>query len=308
MRRDIPAPGGWLEPLVAGFLRLFLRATFRPFIGPRLGPVAQRRWAHILSLLMPGRVGLIGRNEHIGGMQVRVLSPRRGVGKGVILYLHGGAFCLGSAQTHRGMCSHLAHESGMQVWIPNYRLAPEHPYPCALEDALAALDALLQRGHACSSIVVAGDSAGATLALALAIHLKKLGRAMPAGLALISPVTDFQADHVGIAPGARSDPMVTQAWLSQGLQWLHVPPGVTEFAPLDADLSGLPPMLIQAGQEEILLPDSIRLEAHAQRCKVPCQLDIYQERWHVFHLQAFYLRSGRQALRAIAAFTRSCVG
>jgi acetyl esterase/lipase len=308
MQRSIPAPSGWFEAFVAGFLRLFLRAAFRPFIGPRLGPVAQRRWANILSLLMPGRAGLVSQREHIAGLDVLVLAPPQVASKGVVLYLHGGAFCLGGTQTHRGLCSHLAHESGMPVWIPNYCLAPEHPYPCALGDALAAFDALLQRGYACNNIVVAGDSAGSTLALALAIHLKRLGRAMPAGLALISPVTDLQADHSDTAPGVRGDPMVTQAWLRQGLQWFHVPQGTAEFAPLDTDLSGLPPMLIQAGREEILLPDSVRLEAHAQRCKVPCQLDIYQERWHVFHLQAFYLRSSRQALQAIAAFARSCVG
>jgi cyclohexanone monooxygenase len=131
---------------------------------------------------------------------------------------------------------------------------------------------------------------------------------MPAGLALISPVTDFQADHAETAPGVRGDPMVTQAWLRQGLQWFHVPQRVPEFSPLDVDLSGLPPMLVQAGREEILLPDAIRLEAQAERWKVPCQLDIYQERWHVFHLQAFYLRSSRQALRAIATFAKSSIG
>jgi acetyl esterase/lipase len=292
---------------MAAFLRLFLRATFRPFIGPRLGAPAQRRWAWALSLLMPGRLGLRAGRERVGAIDVRVLAPAGKAGPGVVLYLHGGAFCLGSAFTHRGMCSHLAHASGMPVWIPNYRLAPEHPYPCALQDALAAFDALLQKGYASGQIVLAGDSAGATLALALAIHLRRQGRSMPAGLALISPVTDFQARRTGTAPGVRGDPMVTQAWLEQGVQWLRVPPGAPEFTPLTTDLRGLPPMLVQAGQEEILLPDSLRLAAHALACHVPCQMEVHAQRWHVFHLQAFYLRSARLALHTLGRFAQACV-
>jgi acetyl esterase/lipase len=307
MRVDVPAPAGWFERFVAGFLRLFLRASFRPFIGPRLGPVAQRRWARILSLLMPGRLGLTSRFETIAGCEVQIMAPTSASSSAVVLYLHGGAFCLGSSQTHRGLCSHLAFDSGMPVWIPNYRLAPESPYPCALEDALAVYDRLLQSGYSSNSIVLAGDSAGATLALALAIHLKRLGRSAPAGLALISPITDFDAPRDPVIPGGRGDPMVTPAWLHQGLQWFNMPQGVPEFSPLRVDLSGLPPILVQAGQEEILLPDSIKLEAHAQHHGVACRLEVYAERWHVFHLQAFYLGSSRKALKAMADFVRSSI-
>ncbi len=307
MRLDIPAPQGRLEKLVAGFLRLFLRATFRPLMGPRMGPGAQRRWARILSLFMPGRRGVSRRFDKIAGLDVEILAPRTGSAGGVVLYLHGGAFCLGSSQTHGGLCSHLAFESGMPVWIPNYRLAPEFPYPCALDDALAVYDTMLQRGYSSHSIVLAGDSAGASLALALAIHLKSLGRCAPAGLALVSPITDAKATRGAKVPGVRGDPMVTQAWLQQGLKWFNAPQDVPEFSPLDVDLSGLPPMLVQAGREEILLPDAIRLEAHAQHCNVPCRLEIYEERWHVFHLQAFYLKSSRQAIKAMAAHMRNTI-
>lgn len=272
-----------------------------------MGPVAQRKWARMLALLMPGRMSLASRFESLAGVEVQILSPKRMETRGVVLYLHGGAFCLGGSQTHRGLCSHIALESGMPVWIPNYRLAPEHPYPCALEDALAVYEALLQRGYSSNSIVLAGDSAGGTLSLALAIYLNRLGRTAPAALALISPLTDASATHDTTLLGVRGDPMVTRAWLNQGLKWLHVPHGVPEFSPLQTDLSGLPPMLIQAGEEEILLPDSIQLEAHAQSCKVPCRLEIYKERWHVFHLQAFYLRSSRQALKAMALFARDSI-
>lgn len=307
VRYEVAAPSDWLERFLAAFLRLFLRATFRPLIGPRLGPRAQRWWANLLSLLMPGRIGLASRFESVAGLKVRVLAPKRIDTKGVVLYLHGGAFCLGGWQTHSGLCSHIALESGMPVWIPNYRLAPEHPYPCALDDALSIYDTLLQRGYSSSSIVLAGDSAGGTLALALAVRLKSVGRDAPAALALISPVTDLNASRDATMPGVRGDPMVTQGWLKQGVRWFNVPQGVPEFSPLNTDLSGLPPILIQAGEEEILLPDSLKLAVHAQSCKVPCRLDIYKERWHVFHLQAFYLRSSRLALQAIATYARDSI-
>jgi acetyl esterase/lipase len=273
-----------------------------------MGPAAQRRWLRILALLMPGHiVGLASRFENISGLEVEILSSKNVEAKGVMLYLHGGAFCLGGSPMYRGLCSHLAIESGMPVWIPNYRLAPEHPYPCALDDAMTVYDTLLQRGYSSNSIVLAGDSAGGALSLALAIHLNRLGRTAPAALALISPLTDGSATHDTTMPGVRGDPMVTRAWLNQGLQWLNLPQGVPEFTPLNIDLSGLPPILIQAGDEEILFSDSIKLEAHAQSCKVPCRLDVYKERWHVFHLQAFYLRSSRQALKAMATFARNSI-
>jgi len=307
MRHDIAAPSGIAERFVAAFLRIFLRIAFRPFIGPRMGQAAQRRWANLLSLLMPGRTGLLRRMETVAGLQVQILSTSSVEVHGVVLYLHGGAFCLGGPQTHGGLCSHIALESDLPVWIPDYRLAPEHPYPCALEDALAVYDELLQRGYSSESIVVAGDSAGGALALALAIKLKRLGRPQPAALALISPLTDPNASNDTTPPGVRGDPMITRAWLRQGLQWFRVPSGVNEFTPLDADLAGLAPMLIQAGDEEILLPDSVKLEVHASNCGVVCRLDVYEERWHVFQLQGFYLQSSRQALKAIAEFARNSV-
>lgn len=307
MNRRVPAPHDRLERFLAAFLRVFLRVAFQPWIGPRLQAVGQRRLVNALALLMPGRMGLRRSTQQVGHLEIEVLSPPQAEAQAVILYLHGGAFCLGSAATHRGLCSHLAFESGLPVWVPNYRLAPEHPYPCALDDALAAYGALRMRGYSSEHIVVAGDSAGGTLALALVLRLQQQGQALPAGLALISPVTDTNAaaQRAPSPQGVRADPMVSADWLRQGLGWLQVPTRTPEFSPLHTDLAGLPPMLIQAGDEEILLPDATRLAAHAQQCGVVCQLEIHEERWHVFHLQAFYLRSARQALQTLAAFARS---
>ncbi len=279
-------------------------ATFRSLIGPQLSAVWQRRWVWVLALLMPSRSGVSRVDATIDGLSVQIVTPKHSAHKGAILYLHGGAFCLGSAHTHRSICSHLAYASALPVWVPNYRLAPEHPYPCALDDALATYNALLRSGLTEDQIVISGDSAGASLALALAIRLQQTGRTAPAGLVLISPVTDMDADRSHVAMTGRGDPMITQDWLRQGIAWFNAPKATPEFSPLNIDLHGLPPMLIQAGEEEILLSDSVKLTAHAEASGVECRLEVYQARWHVFHLQTFYLHSSKKAVMTMATFIR----
>ncbi|KWK48474.1 alpha/beta hydrolase [Burkholderia stagnalis] len=303
----VAAPKGALEALNAGFLRGFLRVGFRSLIGPPFGIGVQRRVVGLLAPLMPGVGGMIRYCTQAGGVPAEVVAPKRGDSGGAILYLHGGAFCVGGPGTHRSVTTRLADESGLAVWAPDYRLAPEHPHPAALDDALAAYAALRAQGHAPSRIVVAGDSAGGALALALAIALRERGEPAPAGLLLISPVTDAALGGETLATRRGDDPMIRRGWLEQGLRWYHGAGAATARGPLDTDLRGLPPMLIQAGDQEVLLSDSVRLANHALACGVPCRLEVHQARWHVFHLQSFYLRSAREALRTLAGFARERV-
>ncbi|KVZ08714.1 alpha/beta hydrolase fold domain-containing protein [Burkholderia stagnalis] len=303
----VAAPKGALEALNAGLLRGFLRVGFRSLIGPPFGIGVQRRVVGLLAPLMPGVGGMIRYRTQAGGVPAEVVAPKRGDSGGAILYLHGGAFCVGGPGTHRSVTTRLADESGLAVWAPDYRLAPEHPHPAALDDALAAYAALRAQGHAPSRIVVAGDSAGGALALALAIALRERGEPAPAGLLLISPVTDAALGGETLATRRGDDPMIRRGWLEQGLRWYHGAGAATARGPLDTDLRGLPPMLIQAGDQEVLLSDSVRLANHTLACGVPCRLEVHQARWHVFHLQSFYLRSAREALRTLAEFARERV-
>lgn len=303
----VAAPKGAPEALNAGFLRGFLRVGFRSLIGPPFGIGMQRRVVGLLSPLMPGVGGMIRYRTQAGGVPAEVVAPKRGDSGGAILYLHGGAFCVGGPGTHRSVTTRLADESGLAVWAPDYRLAPEHPHPAALDDALAAYGALRAQGHAAARIVVAGDSAGGALALALAIALRERGEPAPAGLLLISPVTDAALGGETLATRRGDDPMIRRGWLEQGLRWYHGAGAATARGPLDIDLRGLPPMLIQAGDQEVLLSDSVRLADHALACGVPCRLEVHEARWHVFHLQSFYLRSAREALRTLAGFARERV-
>ncbi|QBR03439.1 flavin-containing monooxygenase [Paraburkholderia pallida] len=304
----IAEPAGTLEALNAAFLRSFLRVGFRSLIGPPFGASVQRRVVGLMSPLMPGVGGVIRYRRPAGGVPTEVVAPRRGDTGGAILYLHGGAFCLGSPGTHRSVTTRLARESGMEVWVPDYRLAPEHPHPAALDDALAAYAALRAQGHAPERIVVAGDSAGGALALSLAIALRGRGERMPAALMLISPVTDATLSGATLSTRANADPMIRRGWLEQGLRWYHGEKPAASHGPLDTNLRDLPPMLIQVGDQEVLLSDSLRLAEHANACGVRCTLEVHTGRWHVFQLQAFYLRSARAALCTLAEFAAQHAG
>jgi acetyl esterase/lipase len=304
--RVLPAPSR-PEALLAAQNRLLLRGAFRPLVGPPLGLPVQRRIVDWLSVLMPAS-GKAERSKRIlGGVAAGLALPRASANAappGAILYLHGGAFCLGSPWTHRSLTSRLAHAAGMPVWTPDYRLTPEHPYPAALDDATACYEALLASGLGPERIVIAGDSAGGALAMALLLRLRERHGPMPAGLALLSPLVDFSLSDPGLEARAGQDPMVRAAWLKQSLAAYACPADAPEHRPLQADLAGLPPLLVQVGADEILLGDAQALAAHAGRCGVPCRLEVFEQRWHVFQLQAAQLHSARSAIGAVAEFAR----
>ncbi|MBP5073039.1 alpha/beta hydrolase fold domain-containing protein [Pseudomonas chlororaphis] len=302
--RLVAEPRDGLEVLSAGLLRQLLRLSFRALIGPPRSLAAQRRIVNGLSWSMFGCAGVSQAQAHVSGVPLQVLTPDHTEADGVMLYLHGGAFCLGGPATHRSLTSRLAREAGMAVWVPDYRLAPEHPFPSALEDALACYQAIRAQGYSARQILLAGDSAGGSLALALALTLQQRGEPFAAGLLLLSPVTDATLSGSTLITRQYADPMLRRDWLEQGLRAYAAPADSPLHSPLTADLRGLPPMLIQVGDQELLLADSTRLAERALHCGVACRLEVHAARWHVFQLQAFYLRSARQALRSAARFAR----
>lgn len=293
----VPAPSAW-ESLLSQVLRQFLRLSFRPLIGPPFGPGLQRTMVALLSPLMPGVGGVRREQRHLGQVPTQVWAPERGDVGTAMLYLHGGAFCLGGPRSHRSITTRLARDGGLAVYLPDYRLAPEHPHPAPLEDALAAYQALLRMGWSAQQVVVAGDSAGATLALQLVQTLKRRAHPLPAALLLISPVIDTSLSTARAAATRVDDPMLRLGWLEQGLRWHGAPAG----APCVADLTGLPPMLLQVGDQELLLADAELLARRATAAGVACTLEIHRGRWHVFHLQAAYLASARSALQSMIRF------
>lgn len=205
------------------------------------------------------------------------------------------------------MTTRLAFESGFPVYALDYRLAPENPYPACIDDAVKGYEALLAMGYKADQIVVCGDSAGGGLSLYLALKLRELGLPQPAGLALVSPMTDGNMTGKTFKTKATEDPMLRAGWAEQSHSWLKVPDDAACFRPLEQDLTGLAPMLIQVGDQEILLDDSLRLAQRAQNQRAPCTLEVFENRWHVFHLQAAFLKSAETALKRIATFANQQV-
>ena len=294
---------GRVESVAAKVLRGFLRLTFKTLIGPPFNSVMfQRRWSNLLGATMPASSQAIRYQFQEGDLKGEILAPKATGSTGVILYLHGGAYCIGNPATYRSLTSHLSAYSAMDVWVPDYRLAPEHPHPAALEDALAAYELLQRKGYRPADIVLAGDSAGGGLALALTLQLKQAGKSLPAGLMLISPFVDNSLSADTLRSKASQEPMLRQGWLRNCVQ--HYEGTFPGRSLLNEDLSGLPPMMIQVGEDEILLADSTRLADRAKADGGDARLEIYHQRWHDFQLAANQLSSARKAIRALADFAQ----
>jgi acetyl esterase/lipase len=182
-----------------------------------------------------------------------------------LLYLHGGAHIVGSSVTHRAAATHLAGATGAVAYVLDHRLAPEHPYPAAVDDALAAYQALLGSGLPPERVVVAGDSAGGGLALALALRSRAVGVPLPAALGLISPWVDARLD--GLAEHV-DDPLLTRGWLELGATSYagrhREHPEVSPLLADPADLAGLPPLFVQAASDELFVDDVERFVAVAR--------------------------------------------
>ena len=220
---------------------------------------------------------------------------------GAVLLLHGGGYRAGSIITHRGFAARLSRRFGLRVCLPDYRLAPEHPYPAALEDALAAFAAMQADGVPASEIVVVGDSAGGGLAIALMLALKDRELAQPAGTIAMSPWTDLECLGPSYVTNLETDPnMSRDGLISAGHEYRGtLPANDPRVSPINADLSGLPPTLVQAGGGEIMLSDSTIFVEHAARAGSPVRIEIAPELWHVF-------QSGPDEIPEVDAAMKNC--
>jgi len=221
-----------------------------------------------------------------------------------VLFLHGGGYVCGSAQTHRAIACGLAQSLDAAVASLDYRLAPEHPYPAALEDALRGFDALVGRGFAPERIAVAGDSAGGGLVMTLLLELKRQGRALPAAGWCISAWFDLLPRDNRPASNRVRDPIVfPQVLNASSLIYLGGHSASDPLVcPINADLEGLPPLLLQVGSGELLLDDSFRMANAAAAADIDVTLQVWPEMVHAWHLFAQKLGEGREAIRVAAAW------
>ena len=225
----------------------------------------------------------------------------------VILYLHGGGYIAGSPRSHRHMVAQAGREAGTRTIALDYRLAPEHPFPAAVEDAVAGYRFLLSRGFSADHIAVAGDSAGGGLTVALLVWLRDAGLPLPACAWCVSPWVDLEGAGGSMTAKATVDPMVQQAYLIElAAAYLGgADPRTALAAPLYADLQGLPPMLIQVGSAETLLDDAVRLAGAAGAADLRVRLEVWPDMIHVWHLFHQQVAAGRRALAEAGAFIRS---
>ncbi|MCI2057748.1 MAG: alpha/beta hydrolase [Oscillibacter sp.] len=263
----------------------------------------QRKGQEILGRLAAPMSDMEWEPFELDGMPAAWMRPAHGHGRRhAILYCHGGGYTSGNLGYSRVLASKLAHVTGYDVLTFEYRLAPEHPYPAAVEDGLRAWNHLMYLGYGARDIVMAGDSAGGNLALVLCHRLKAAGRKLPMALILMSPWADMTMSGESYAQRADIDPMLTPEYI-RAARDAYAPGmdvGGADLSPLFGDLSHFPPTLIQVGTHEILLSDAQRLTARLEEQRVPCRLEIWDDMWHVF--QMFPMRKAAAAMENVGRF------
>ena len=263
----------------------------------------QRASQENLSGIFSKSKELIYQDIKIGNIPAEWVSVDRvHMDKYAILYCHGGGYNTGSFRYARSITNKLAASTAMDVLSFDYRLAPEHPYPAALEDALEAWDYLMRYGYGAREVILAGDSAGGNLALALTAKLKSQGRRLPRGLILFSPWTDLSKSGKSHEIKADTDPILSAEYLDKAILDYagEKDKGDPFISPLFADFKGFPPTFIQVGENEILLSDSYNLRKNMLKQKVQVKFEFYSGMWHVFQMSPF--KTAYEAMDHVAEF------
>jgi len=245
----------------------------------------------------------------IGGVKGEWARGRRARRDAALLYLHGGGYVIGSPKSHRHLTAALSEASGLSLFVPDYRLAPEHPFPAALEDAVAAYKGLLDSGLSPARLAIAGDSAGGGLTIATLVALRERKIPLPACAVGISPWTDLSQGGEAYRTRLKRDPMVTKDGLdAMASAYLAGADAKTPLAsPLFADLHGLPPLLLQVGTEEALYDDTVGLKSRAEAAGVEVSAESWGGMMHVWHIFHPILSEGRDAIARIGSYLKSRV-
>lgn len=243
----------------------------------------------------------------IGGVEAEWSAAPGVDASRVLLFLHGGGYCSGSILSHRTMASRAGAAAGMRALALQYRLAPEHPYPAALEDARAAFAALLAQGFSANDIAVGGDSAGGGLSLALMVAQRDAGLPLPGCAWLASPWVDLAMSGASMDAKDSVDPLIHRGYLEElsAAYRGSVPSDDPRVSPLHADLRELPPVLVQVGSAETLLDDAVRIAGRLGGADVPVRLEVWPHMIHAWPLWSARLAEGRRALASAGAFLRA---
>ncbi|WP_324188198.1 alpha/beta hydrolase [Nocardia higoensis] len=291
---DIPLP----------VMRAVLTPLYRVLMHHRMPLTAQRAISDVVA-----RVQFVPANTtvtplRLGGRPAERLTAGTSTPETAVLYLHGGGYTIGSLTTHRSLAARLAHETGAAVYQLDYRLAPEHPYPAALDDATAAFDELLDAGYSPERIAVAGDSAGGGLSLATAQRLIAQRGVAPGALGLIAPWVDPGG------PSTADRDLVVNRWWSNRCATDYLgagDPRAIGYAPLHGPMAGLPPSYVQADTSELLYKQCVQLVSALREAGVNVRFSESNGLWHVAQLQASLTTPAAAAVRELSAFLRAAL-
>jgi acetyl esterase/lipase len=268
-----------------------------------LDVAAMRAGMEQMTGLMPLPPGLNLEPIEVNGVAAEWVSASGAASDRAVLYLHGGGYVIGSIRTHRELAGRISAASGARCLVIDYRLGPEHPFPAAVEDAVAAYRWMIAAGFQPGKLAIAGDSAGGGLSVATLLALRDAGVPLPATGVCISPWVDLEGTGESMTTKAAEDPMVQREPLIQMAQLYlaGADPRNPLAAPLWGELRGLPPLLIQVGSAETLLDDSTRLAQRAREAGVEVELETWPDMIHVWHAFAALIPEGREAIARIGA-------
>jgi acetyl esterase/lipase len=305
-RRGGEGLGAWKRWLSLQAYGLFTSTLFRARTAPRTLRARFERFGHVSREAMRRKHPKVAFADHrVGPLMVESVRASASPSCDVI-HLHGGGFVFGSPATYRNRAMRLSYRLDAEVFVPDYRLAPEHPFPAALEDALVAyrhVRALRPR----APLLVTGDSAGGGLALSLLVRLRQLGEPLPDGAILLSPWTDLSASGSSVDDNRRRDRWLTREHLSRwGSHYAGgADPRTPLMSPLFADLSGLPPLLLLVGEDEILKDDAVRVAERARRAGTDACLLVGRRMQHDWPLTLPWLDESRHAWSAMRVFVEA---
>lgn len=276
-----------------------------PVIDPDADVATMRQGMESMVGTMPAPEGMKAVPVDAGGVPAEWVTMPGVRNDRALLYLHGGGYVIGSINTHRALAARLSRDLDAKVLIIDYRLAPENPHPAAVDDAVAAFRFLVAEGFAANQIVLAGDSAGGGLTVATLLALRDAGEALPAAGACLSPWFDLGGTGDSNTTRAASDPVVNMPGLLRMAQMYigdRKPKEVPTGSPLYSDPKGLPPLLLQVGDVEILLDDSTRFAEKASAAGVDVQLEVWPEMVHVWHAFGDMVPESKDAVEKVAKF------
>lgn len=287
--------------LIASIMRL----TMKKKLGKSGDPAKERAFLDKMSAMSSRRP--LGKYDVVGGVSGEWQQASLGSADNVILYLHGGAYVIGSPASHRDMVGAMADAAQARAFIVDYRLAPETIFPGAVDDAVAAYKGLLENGEKAEKIIIAGDSAGGGLTMATLVALRDEGIELPAAAVCLSPWADLTFTGDSMIVKDKVDAMLGRDSLSwfASLYLAGQDASHPLASPIFADLSGLPPLLIQVGGQEVLLDDAIRLNKAAKKAGMDVTLEVWNGQMHVWHLMSAIVPEGKHAIEVIGTFVKN---